>query len=466
MGDVIEHNCGICVTHTLHDVYAFIKSLAHRGRDAVGIAAIGDDVIDVVKWKGKTGSFDLDDLHDILPPNKYHTFLAHTRYKTKGSTDLDLFEAHPHFEGGLIEDKGSHMIIRNCDSVIVHNGQINPEFFSELDIPLKTTCDTEALLHFILKYGEIETLAQIPGAYTFAFYKKRMKGVVVARDRTGIKPGYLGIKDGKYYMASESVAFRENGGKFCGDLIPGNIYYFFKNGEIEKQEVIRPFLQECFFEHNYIANEHSLINGLHVAILREKLGESLAEEFAPKDIDLVTFIPHCPETSARTYSERIKKPFTKVFYKMKNERSFQGPTSNERKISIKENLYLMDNVDLNGKTIAILDDSLIRGNVAQRVKELMLNAGVKKVYFLVYTPPIGIIGDDGKPRGCIYGVDMPADESSGKFIARGKTIQQLSDELGMEVHYLSKHAMLEAFRKLGKNPEHLCTFCIGGGMPF
>ncbi|MDO8460535.1 MAG: hypothetical protein Q7S74_05475, partial [Nanoarchaeota archaeon] len=67
MGEEVEHNCGLCVTHTLHDVYSFIKSLGHRGRDAVGIAAIGNKRIDVLKWKGVTTAFDIPDLYKLFP---------------------------------------------------------------------------------------------------------------------------------------------------------------------------------------------------------------------------------------------------------------------------------------------------------------------------------------------------------------------------------------------------------------
>ena len=39
----------------------------------------------------------------------------------------------------------------------------------------------------------------------------RKREVIIMRDRTGIKPGVLGWKDGKYGVASEDIAFRKNG---------------------------------------------------------------------------------------------------------------------------------------------------------------------------------------------------------------------------------------------------------------
>ena len=59
--------------------------------------------------------------------------------------------------------------------------------------------------------GEYNFLKEVPGAFTLAIADKRKKDVIVMRDRTGIKPGVLGWKDGKYGVASEDIAFRKNG---------------------------------------------------------------------------------------------------------------------------------------------------------------------------------------------------------------------------------------------------------------
>ena len=106
----LRHNCGLCVAHTLHDAYSFIKSLQHRGREAAGIAAIGEDKIDVLKWEGKVSRFDVNGLHDMFPGHNYHTFMAHVRYATKGREDKILEDAHPHVIGGRADHRGNHII--------------------------------------------------------------------------------------------------------------------------------------------------------------------------------------------------------------------------------------------------------------------------------------------------------------------------------------------------------------------
>ena len=132
----------MAVTHTLHDAYSFIKSLQHRGREACGIAAIGS-IIDVIKWTGGVGKVDLVDLYKILPAQNYKMFLAHVRYATQGREDRILEDSHPHVIGGETINKEDHIIIKNCDAVIVHNGQIDVNKVFGFD---DGECDTKKIL--------------------------------------------------------------------------------------------------------------------------------------------------------------------------------------------------------------------------------------------------------------------------------------------------------------------------------
>lgn len=466
MSEEVSHNCGLCVAHTLHDAYSFIKSLQHRGREATGIGAIGDYRIDVIKWKGPVDRFDITDLHKIFQSQNYHTYMAHVRYATRGRKDKILEDAHPHTIGGKIEDWGNHILISDCEIAGVHNGQVDNEYLGDVDKNfLRTGCDTEALLHLFREKGEYEILKQIPGSYTMAVADKRRKEVVVLRDRTGIKPGVLGWKDGKYGIASEDIAFRKNGGEFIEDLDPGAVYYIQADGGYRKERVVEPRLAYCFFEYNYLADHDAVLNRIGVRRVREALGEALAEEFHPDDVDLVTFLPRCPEEAARSYAKKTNKPFAPVFYKMRGERAFQGSTMDDRENSINENLHLLPIKEvLENKTVEVIDDSTIRGNNSRRERRLLYDkAKVKKAYHGNYTPEIGIIGTDGVPRGCMWGVDMPPNDN---FIARGRTQEEISSKMGMQTVYISREGMLKAYEKVGMPREHLCTYCIGGKHPF
>jgi len=471
MSEKINHNCGLCVAHTLRDAYSFIESLQHRGREATGIAAVKNGRIDVLKWKGEVSKFDINDLSKIFPSFGYHTFMGHVRYATKGKKDDILKDAHPHVIGGKIENRGDHIIIADCEMAIVHNGQVDNKYLGIVDKNLlKTGCDSEALLHFFKQKGENQTLKEIPGAYTMAVADKKRGEVMVLRDRAGIRPGVLGLKDEKYCVASEDISFKENKVTFIEDLNPGAVYYLYPGGNYQRKEIIAPDKAHCFFEWNYLADLDSILDGISVRRVRESLGDVLAQEFNPKNIDLVTFLPRCPEVAARSYAKKRGIPFKEVYYKQRGERSFQGSTEDERKKSIDENLYLRPYINekpvrdfLKGKKIIIIDDSIVRGNNSRRAIGLINEISTKKAYFVSYTPRIGIIGEDGVPRGCMFGVDMPPND---EFIARGRNLEEISNKMNISVNYLSLDGMLKAYEELGMKRGNLCTYCIGGKQPF
>ncbi len=463
----VRHNCGLCVAHTLHTAYSLISSLQHRGREATGMAAIGDQ-IDVVKWKGPVKTFDLKDLHKIFDGSKYHTFMAHVRYATKGKDDRILEEAHPHTIGGTADYRGDHIFVFDCDAAIVHNGQVSLE-------DALAGNDTEALLEYYWKTGEQAILENILGSYTLAIADKRKKDVIVTRDRHGIRPGVVGWKDGKHLFASEEIALRKNGATLIEDMKPGWIYYLKPEGNYEQVRVEEGHPRNhCFFEWNYISAVESVLNGVSVQKVRRMLGEMLWEEHAPEDVDIVSFLPRCPEDAARAYAEKAGLPFGPIFYKKKAERAFQGTTADERASSIKNNLHLLPETgrssllsSLEGKVVYLIDDSTIRGNNAKHAIGLLNEAGVKKIYVSNYTPKIGIIGRDGKKRGCEDGVDMPIDDN---FIARdgnrNRSDMSINRELGAEIYFMSLDGMKKAFEKAGIPPENICTFCIGGPRPY
>jgi amidophosphoribosyltransferase len=466
MSEILEHNCGLVVAHTLPDAYQMIHSLQHRGREAAGIAAIGERRIDVLKWRGNVSQFDIEDLHKIFPGSEYHTFLAHVRYASRGRKEEILEDAHPHTIGGSWEDHGSHLYIRNCDAAMVHNGQIRKEDLAGAKLDkVRGECDTEALLHYYMQNREHELVRQIPGAYLVAIADKRRREVIVARDRTGIKPGILGSKGGKYGVASEDIAFRKNRGQYVDTLDPGALYYFDRDGNYRIEKVAEQRLGYCFFEYNYLADVDSMMNGVNVRRVREILGEMAAQELE-MGVDLVSYLPRCPEVAARSFAKKKRLPFESIFYKMRGERSFQGSTTHDRKVSIDTNLHLLPGkrMELQGKTVALLEDSTVRGNTLRRAHKLLYEeAGVHQAIIVNYTPPIGIIGEDGVARGCEFGVDMPPNDD---FIARGRTVAQISQEVEMDVRYISLEGMLKAFEKAGLIKEELCTFCIGGKKPF
>ncbi|MEK6878656.1 MAG: hypothetical protein AABY22_03560, partial [Nanoarchaeota archaeon] len=361
---------------------------------------------------------------------------------------------------------------RNCDAAAVHNGQMNmdPLFSTE---KIHETCDTKLGLEYYLRHGEQDFMQDIPGSYVFVIADKKRSEVVVMRDRFGIKPACLGEKDGKYCIASENVAFLDQGARVVEDLEPGTIYYLSERGSFRKTKVLSPEKKHCFFEWNYISNIDSIINEVGVRKIRTELGKALAEEFDPEDVDIITYLPRCPKVAARSFAKHTGKEdkFTEVFYKLNSERAFLGTNKTDRNSSIKKNLYLHTRMEdlLRNKVVLVIDDSIIRGNNSAYAGELLKGCNVKKVYYASYTPRIGEIGADGIARGCMFGVDMPPDDD---FIVRtedgkrNRTVEEIDTIMGRNIYFMNKKGMFNAFERAGIKRKDLCSFCIGGEYPF
>jgi amidophosphoribosyltransferase len=471
----VRSKCGYVVAHDLHDCYNMLRSLQHRGKDAAGIAAISNSRIDVVKWLGRINRFSLGVLHHYFSDPDYHTFFGHCRYATRGSKDTEalLLDAHPHVIGGTVTNNGNHIIIRECKAAIVHNGQVHPSFTQGIDeTKLYSGSDAERILHYYTQHGEEALMRNIPGSFSMAIAD--IGNVIVMRDRHGIMPGVLGEKDNKFVVASETVAFDENGTGFHEDLRLGTVYYLTPEGGFRvNRNVVAVDSKLCYFQNNYIGHESSVMDGVSNRILRRNLGFQLAEQFKNIDLDYVTYVPDCPEQAAIAFSSVLNVPFINLYYKVVPDRSFQEPTQKKRLDNLEKNLHIFDviverankkPIDLEGKVLGIFDDSIVRGTVIVNALKPLKRLGVKRVHFLVYTPPIG--SQEGV--GCEYGVDMPPDDD---FIARGRTEAEVShivsEEAGFPVliHYLHDSKMFDVFASMGRSRDSLCTRCLDGKKP-
>ncbi len=477
MSEFLNHNCGIVITYTLHDAHNFLYSLQHRGRDAAGIAAVGDS-IDILKWKGNVERFDLDELHKYFPGD-YQYYIAHVRYATIGRKNKVLQDAHPHHIGGEIYDHGDFVVVRGAKKAIIHNGQIDTR---PLDIDkrqLVSDCDSEGLLHYYNKfgsYGEEKVLKDIPGSYAAVIADVERDCAIVLRDRHGIRPAALGWKDSKFVAASEDIAIRKNGGMFIKDIEPGSVYYLYPDGKYDSEFIVVPDPKYCFFEWNYLADPESVINGISVNTVQQYLGRELAYYINPKDTDAVSFVPRRPEVAARAYADALGLPFVHTLIKESALRSFQGPNQVERVEALKKVMHLLDTPyfekrrdmlkTLKGARTDYVDDSFIRGTVGDTIIPILEPLDVIP-RLRSYTPYIGKIRNDGVKTGCYDGVDMsPEETTEHRFVARGRNRIGISKAIGVDTRALNVKGMKSAFRKAGMDPNNLCTFCIGGCHPY
>ena len=286
---------------------------------------------------------------------------------------------------------------------------------------------------------------------------------VAFRDAYGMRPLWLGEKDGRFVAASESVGIRRMGGRPIREIDPGEAVFIRGNKHknvkvIEKRDL--PQRQFCFFEENYLSNEESRYGGRSVWDTRFNLGVQLAIE-NPFELDIVVPVPHCPEPYVYGFSYESGTDGVDALYKLKPKRTFIQPTDGLRQSALNHNLHLRGDAKqkLRGKRVGAIDDSIIRGDTSRHVVRLLREAGASEVYILSGTPPVGDYGSDAQARGCLFGVDMPVEDN---FIAREHGPKEIADRIEANgVYYLSVRG-LEKVRGLLNN---FCTYCIGGKYP-
>ncbi len=81
--------------------------------------------------------------------------------------------------------------------VMVFNGELysidtlRQELITQYGVKFLTTSDTEVLLYSLIHEGVDKTLQEIDGIFAFAFYDRKKQCLVIARDRSGVKPLYI-----------------------------------------------------------------------------------------------------------------------------------------------------------------------------------------------------------------------------------------------------------------------------------
>jgi amidophosphoribosyltransferase len=160
----------------------------------------------------------------------------------------------------------------------------------------------------------------------------------------------------------------------------------------------------CPFEIVYFAQVDSELCGQKVYDARYKLGRAIASSyFALKDrVDAVMPVPKSPIPAAIALAGEWKKPYGGIIPRPSHApiRAFQQEPE-QRRQSIDEKLIFIRS-HINGKRIALVDDSVVRGETSKEVVARLFELGALEVHlFLTYPPYIGI---------CAGGIDTPLEE--------------------------------------------------------
>ncbi|MBY0541154.1 MAG: amidophosphoribosyltransferase [Campylobacterales bacterium] len=375
-------------------------AMQHRGQEATGISSSCNGKIYTKKDRGLVSEVFTDEALKYLKGNMA---IGHNRYSTAGGDSiLDAQPVYAKYKLGEIS--------------IVHNGNLINKDEVRQDLIDKgaifqTGMDTENLIHLIAKNTKDrlrdrikEALTRTIGAYCF-IVQSRAKQFVI-RDRYGIRPLSLGkLRSGGYIVASETCAFDLVDAEFIRDVNPGEMLIFSEDyDEPESIKLFEPEYRPCAFEYVYFARPDSVIDGKNVYRTREDMGKALAlnDKNNGMKYDMVVPVPDSGVPAALGYAAESGIPFK--YGIIRNHyigRTFIEPTQEMRDLKVKMKLSPMRSM-IEGKSLLVIDDSIVRGTTSKRIVKILKDAGAKEVHFRVASPEI--------KYPCYYGIDTPHKE--------------------------------------------------------
>ncbi len=455
--------------------------LQHRGQDAAGVATFDGDTFHIQRDVGLVKEVFTDRAMTQLTGRQA---IGHTRYPTVGTgTASDAQPLYTNSPYGI---------------AMAHNGNVTnyldlKKELSERDgRRLGTSCDVEAILNVFAAALRRRRSAQWPDAAYAAMKEvfRRVKGsysgaalvggkgLVAFRDPFGIKPAILGrrkvAKQGPkrngrarsrnewhYCVASESAALNVLGFEIVGDLDPGEVVVIEPSGRLHRKVVAGRGSRQhrpCVFEFVYFARPDSVLDDISVYRARLRLGEALAERVRRRKIepDVVVPVPDSARPAALECARTLKVRYREGLLKNRYVgRTFIMPGKTNREKNVRAKLTTLP-MELDGKKVLLIDDSVVRGTTTKAVVSMVREAGATEVYVGVASPKI--------KHPCVYGIDM---QTRNEFIARQqRTDDGIAKAIGANgVVYMTVDEMVKAVRGPTERVSKFCRACMDGNYP-
>ncbi|HEY8567295.1 MAG TPA: amidophosphoribosyltransferase [Beijerinckiaceae bacterium] len=454
-GDTLREECGVFGIYGHPDAAAItalgLHALQHRGQEAAGIVTFDGRVFHSERKLGLVGDSFSD--RTVIERLEGLSAIGHVRYSTTGETVLR--NVQPLFaeleSGGL---------------AVAHNGNLTNGLTLRRNLIrdgaiCQSTTDTEVIVHLVARSRQgrmidrvIESIRQIEGAYSLvALTNKKLIG---ARDPLGIRPLVLGELDGRYILASETCALDIIGARFVRDVENGEVVVISEDGIESLRAFPRQPARPCIFEYIYFARPDSIVNGRSVYAVRKSMGAELAAE-APADADVVVPVPDSGVPAALGYAQACGLPYELGI--IRNHyvgRTFIQPTQSVRELGVRMK-HSANRAAVAGKSIVLIDDSLVRGTTSVKIVRMMREAGAREVHFRIASPPI--------THPDFYGIDTPEKE---KLLAATHNLAQMRDYIGADsLAFLSVEGVYRAMGHERRDPARpqYTDHCFTGDYP-
>jgi len=424
-----------------------LYSLQHRGQESTGIVAVDIELgARALKKMGLVSEgITANDAQNL----RGDIAIGHTRYSTAGSSTIE--NAQP----VLARVKDGHI-------ALAHNGNLTnaTELRRELEDVgsiFSSTMDSEVLVHRMARSTAekpeqrlADALQGVEGAYCLVVVVGRT--LLAARDPRGWRPLVMGRLGDAVVFASESCALDLLGATLEREIERGEIVAVDSDGVRSISPLEQKESRKCVFEFVYFSRPDSYVFGGSVDRARRELGRRLARDFPAPNADLVFSVPDSSNSAALGFAEESGLPLELAL--IRNHyvgRTFIQPTQTGRDAKVRVKYNAVREV-LHGKSVVMVDDSIVRGTTTRGLVSMVRSAGAREVHLRVSSSPV--------TGPCYYGIDTPTRE---ELIAANMSIEEITQNVGADtLGYLTLDGMLES---VPQGPAGFCHACFSGDYP-
>jgi amidophosphoribosyltransferase len=463
--------------------------LQHRGQDAAGILTHDDAGFHFLRNLGL--------VENVFPKNSPEVLtgsvaIGHVRYSTmkKRSGDPSLSEL-PNVQPFLMNFPYGIGMVHNGN--LANYRSLSKKLQTQARRHPLTRSDSETILNLFAEsladQTRDEPLAfrhlceavravhrQAIGSYSVVMLIAGY-GMIAFRDPNGIRPLIFAKRkerDGKasFLFASESTVaqFLDYGdiedvgaGELIATTLEGQVHRA-RIGKTAAEDSAAENRRPCMFEWVYFASPQTEWEGVPVYNGRIHLGRNLARQIreeidagrmAP---DLIVPVPETARIAAISLSEELGIPYREVLIKNRYiSRTFILDTQDKREKAVQLKLSPVES-EIRGKSVMLVDDSIVRGTTSKKLISLVRACGAKAVYFVSTAPAIRY--------PCHYGIDFPSHE---ELVANGRDTREVEDALGADrVVYQRIEDLVSALQPIpgsGKPAVKPCLACLDRKYP-
>jgi amidophosphoribosyltransferase len=385
---------------------------------------------------------------------KGSTGIGNVRYTTSGASDTSGLhgDAMP-----IMASQGERTI------AISFNGNVvNVRKLQALVGVDRGRSDAHALCQLILQEsrnsGSAEEAArkcmeEVDGSFSITGLDN--EGTLFAfKDPHGIKPLCHGCSGNVNAFSSESVGLDINGIQLEREIQPGE-FMKVSGGEVTREQ-LHPCRGKafCAFEFAYFARPDTRFNGTYVYLARQSFGANLAKASPgiAERCDVILSLPESANDATYGFHEETGLTWDMATrrHRYVTQRAFitggaERGSVIDRKINILE-------PRVEGKKLAVVDDSIVRGDTTRRVISKLRAFGAEEVHMFITFPRI--------TGPCFYGIDM---STYTELIGAWKEPGEIAEAIGADT--VSYQSIDDYVQGTGMSRDELCFGCVTGEDP-